>query len=227
MRGVIIGTILACALLIGGALFITFNSRSTFARLVPLDSNYEKRVNDGYWKKGSVTPKVVLTEYMDFQDPSTLVALNIINDTMRSMGDELQFRLRMYPMSDSHPNALLAAKVAEAAGRQGKFWEMSDILLVHQQVWAPMTAEAFKKEYDAYAGSLRLNLDQFHSDIADSAITEPIDRDKAAANRIPLIGTPTFLINDELVNGFPPTTEALTALLRSKEPVIVTPTPTP
>lgn len=214
MRGVIIGTVIACIALIGAAVFFTVNGHSSGPRIIPIDSSYTQRVTDGYWKRGASNPKVTLTEYLDFQCPSCLAAAPIVDDAMSQLSDIVQLQVRLYPITSIHANALQAAKAAEAAGRQGKFWSMHDLLFTNQQTWEVQSPSQFKTTLDGFAQNLKLNMDQFHNDEGDSTITDTIDRDQAAANRIPITGTPTFLINGQLLKNFPATADQLIQLLK-------------
>lgn len=222
MRGVIIGAIIACIVLIGAAVLFTVNGHGSGPRLVAMDSSYEKRVSDGYWVKGAANPKVILTEYTDFQCEPCQTGYSISEAALRQTSDFVQFRVHLYPDATSYPNAVAAARTAEAAGRQGKFWPMYNILFANQSQWSGITPDSAKRLFESYAKSLAVNIDQYRSDLADATISDPIDRDMAAGNRIPLKGTPSFLVNDQLLSSFPQSSSDLVTILKAATPQTTT-----
>jgi protein-disulfide isomerase len=221
MRGVLVAVILGCIVLIGGAALFSVSNRGGSARLIPINDAYTKRVDTGYWQKGSTNPKVILTEYVDFQDAAALTAQRVVDGALQQVGDITQLRVKMYPGTRGHANSLGAAKAAEAVGRQGKFWDMYNILLVSQASWQNATVDNAQTLFESYAKSLNLNMPQYRADVQDSSISDPIDHDGIVANRIPV--TSTFLFNDSLVNGFPINSDALAQYLKDHQ---ITPQPT-
>lgn len=217
MRGVIIGVIIVCVLLIGGAFFFASNGNNQLSsRTIPLNQAYEQRVSDGYWKEGSATPKVTLTEYLDFQGVASLRAFSVLSETLPQVLSFTQYQVHIFTDSSvKNPLPTIAAKNAEAAGRQGKFWEMQQLLFVHQNLWVTLSADDAQKEFDTYAQSLALNMNQFHADIADTTLSDELDKDERAGNQVPVNGIPTFLINGQVVTNFPSTSADLVQLLRT------------
>jgi protein-disulfide isomerase len=214
MRGIIVGTVVACAALIGLAVFFTVNSSDQGPRLTPIDKQYETRVADGYWKKGAENPKVTVTEYLDFQCPACYVAFPLMQEVYNQTQDIAQFQTKMYPIVSIHDKAKTSARAAEAAGRQGKFWEMHDILFTNQKAWERQTPVQFETTVELYAESLNLNIEQFRRDIQDSSIQDPIDKDVTAGNSLPIGGTPSFLINGQLLQRTPQNVEEFVNLIR-------------
>jgi protein-disulfide isomerase len=218
MRGIIIGTIVACAVLIGGAVFFTVNgNKGGGPRIVALHPSYEQRVADGYWKKGAEDPTVTLTEYMDFQCPGCASAVPLVEDVVRETSDFVQFQVRQYPLTNIHDKAMMAAVASEAVGRQGKFWEMYSILFTSQKEWEGQAPATFRTTLESYAESLNINMEQYRRDVRDGQIEDAITRDRTAGNRLQIPGTPSFAINGELVQR-PTTVEDFVALLKSKAP---------
>ncbi len=224
MRGAIIATVIACIILIGGAILFSANGNSGDSRQIPLDPTYMARVADGYWQSGSGKPEVTLLEYTDLQCPSCIAAQPIIDDALRQTNDFVQYRVRFYPLADLQKavNDNQALRAAEAAGRQGKFWQMFSILNVNESAWAGQTADTLKNTIDQYAQSLAVNMSQFRSDIKNSAIEDPINRDVTSANQInrdansPTIqGAPTFFVNGKVISSFPATSADLIKILES------------
>ena len=90
------------------------------------------------------------------------------------VGDDLLVTFRHFPIRRSHPQAQLAAEAAEAAGQQGKFWEMHDILFERQDEWSGESGA--KDNFVAYAEQLELDVERFESDVKDSRIADRIER---------------------------------------------------
>jgi len=113
----------------------------------------------------------------------------------QEMRDQLVVVFRHMPLDQLypiHPNATAAAEVAEAAANQGKFWEMHDALFEHQADLSDETLEALAEEMD-------LDLEKFHQDLADSAITGKVLSDLESGKELGVTATPTFFINGEKV----------------------------
>lgn len=215
MRGIIIASIVGCAALIGLAVFFSLNSSGSGPRILPLDTTYEQRVTDGYWKRGAENPKVTLVEYLDFQCPACQAMSTIVEQATAQTADFVQYQVHIYPLIQIHDKATAAAKVAEAAGRQGKFWQMSTLLFAHQKEWEAQIPLTFKTTAEGYATNIGLNLEQFQRDVNDSTINDAVDRDVAAGNRIPVQGTPTFIVNGQVLTSYPTTVEEFVAMLKT------------
>ena len=89
------------------------------------------------WVRGNAASTVTLIEYGDFQCPACAQYHPVIKALKDEFGENVAFGFRHFPLSQSHPNARAAARATEAAGLQGKFWEMHDILFERQTEWAP------------------------------------------------------------------------------------------
>tara|TARA_B100002052_G_scaffold199363_1_gene181926 strand:+ start:715 stop:1428 length:714 start_codon:yes stop_codon:yes gene_type:complete len=111
-----------------------------------------------------------------------------------------------------HPNAVEAAQAAEAAGRQGKFHEMSDLLLSDQATWSGLADPT--ATFEGYASDLSLNLPQFQTDMADPAVLARIQRDADDAVALGAQFTPLFYLNGALVSPNPPSLAAFESLVQ-------------
>src|SRR6187551_3300877 len=108
--------------------------------------------------RGPADAPVTLVEYGDFECPYCGRAEPVLRELLADFGDELRFVFRNLPLSDVHPRAQLAAEAAEAAAAQGKFWEMHDALLDHQDELDPPALRA-------YAEELELDVDRFWDEV--------------------------------------------------------------
>ncbi len=143
--------------------------------------------------RGPDRAPVTLVEYGDFECPYCGRAEPVIRELLADYGD-LRYVWRHLPLTDVHPHALLAAYGAEAAARQGKFWDMHDQLLDHQGA-----LEA--NDLIRYAGQLGLDTEQFTADLRNHAGEAKIAADLDAADLSGVSGTPTFFVNGKRHHG--------------------------
>jgi Na+/H+ antiporter NhaA len=163
--------------------------------------------------RGPSDARVTLVEYGDFECPYCGRAESVTRELVRSFGDDLAFVFRHLPLVDVHEHAELAAEAAEAAGAQGKFWEMHDLLLVNQD----------DLEFDdliGYADDLGLDVDRFSEDIASRRHSLRVARDFESADESGVAGTPTFFINGRRHYG-PYDLDSLTEALRHEEETVL------
>lgn len=148
--------------------------------------------------KGEGKSGVVLTEYGDYQCPACFQYEPIVKEVFEKYKDQITFQFRNFPITSSHPNAFAAARAAEAADKQGKFWEMHDKLYetqdpTSQSGWAassnPMTF------FEQFAKEVGLDVEKFKTDFASEEVNKLINQDIAEGKKIPVEGTPTFQIN--------------------------------
>jgi Na+/H+ antiporter NhaA len=143
--------------------------------------------------RGPADAVVTVVEYGDFECPWTQMAAPTARELIAS-NSFIRYVWRHLPLHDVHPHAQLAAEAAEAAGRQGKFWPMHDLLLINQD----------HLELDdvlRYANELQLDLDRFRTDLTTHDFAARIAQDIDSADRSGVAGTPTFFINNHRHDG--------------------------
>ena len=136
---------------------------------------------------------VTLVEYGDFECPYCGQAEPAVRELVSQFG-ELRFVFRNLPLTEVHPHAQLAAEAAEAAGAQGKYWEMHDLLLDHQ---GALTA----RDLAGYAEDLGLEAGKFRNDLFKHSYAYRIAEDVDSADLATVSGTPTFFINGNRYYG--------------------------
>lgn len=146
-------------------------------------------------KLGKGTGGVTLTEYGDYQCPGCGQFFPTVQEVIKKYGDQITFQFRNFPLSSIHPNAFAAARAAEAANFQGKFWEMNAMIYENQRVWSEQSDAI--PTFTGYAQQLGLNMDQFKKDMASSKVNDLINADLAAGTKKGVSATPTFFINDK------------------------------
>jgi protein-disulfide isomerase len=144
--------------------------------------------------QGKDTAQIELVEYGDYQCPHCGHAYPIIKKVQRSLGADLKFVFRNFPLSESHPDAFNAAVAAEAAGLQHKFWEMHDIIFENQR------ALDFESLF-LYARTIGLDLERFKNDIQKNIVSDKVELDFESGVRSGVNGTPSFFINEKKYNG--------------------------
>ncbi len=196
MKPIVIFASLFCIFLIGAALFLGTHD-SGGSRLINMDPQYTQRTVDGYWKRGSDTPKVTLDVYSDFQCEACVVEYPIIEAAMQTAGPSVQLRFHEFPLNTS-PTSILAAEAAESAGRQGKFWLMYQRLYSTHTAWMNQSQDQLLATFLGYAKEFGMNPDQFKRDFNDSSLTDQIDVDVKNGNNLHVQSIPTFFINGKL-----------------------------
>ncbi len=138
--------------------------------------------------RGPVNAPVTLVEYGDYECPYCAAAHPIVKAIEAQAGGVVRFVFRHFPMTTVHPHAELAAEAAEAAGRQGRFWDMHDVLYANQQ---QLDGPALL----AHAAALDLDLNRFSNEVARHAHLAKINEDFMSGVRSGVNGTPAFYIN--------------------------------
>ena len=162
---------------------------------------------------GKGTTGVKLVEYGDFQCPACEAYEPVVEQVRAQYGDKIQFQFRNFPLTSLHQNAFAAARAAEAAAIQNKFWEMHD-LLYNQGNWQQWTnASSPETFFNQYATQLGLNVDKFKQDYKSTAVNDLINADMAEGNRLGITGTPTFFVNGRKIDNIRADLAAFTKLL--------------
>lgn len=190
----------AICVLIFGALI--FNSKSTEVKVAEVDPakviTDNKPLPDHTF--GSDAKKVVLIEYGDFQCTGCGSLYPTLKPLKEHYKDELTFVFRNFPLTSLHPNALAASAAAEAAGLQGKFWEMHDVLFENQTEWSALDSTKRTEQFATYATRLGLDTEKFKKDMINEKISQKIKRDQALGKKIGASSTPTLVLNGETLD---------------------------
>jgi protein-disulfide isomerase len=150
--------------------------------------------------KGNEKSTVTLTEYGDFQCPYCKQYEPTIQQVVATNKDKIRFQFRNFPIVNIHQNAFAAARAAEAAAAQNKYWEMHDALYetANWQSWTNSTGPT--KLFESYAQQLGMNVEQFKKDFASSKVNSAVNADIAAGNDLGVTGTPTFFLNGKKID---------------------------
>jgi protein-disulfide isomerase len=146
--------------------------------------------------RGPASAKVKIVEWSDFQCPFCSRVGPTLEQVRKEYGDQVQLSFKHMPLS-FHDKAKGAHAAAEAAGRQGKFWEFHDKLFANQRALDEAT-------YLAYAKEFGLDVEKFKNDMASAHVQKRIDADIAQAGSLGVTGTPAFYINGRFLSGAQP-----------------------
>lgn len=148
---------------------------------------------------GKPDKKVVLIEYGDFQCPGCGTFHTNFAPLMNDYKDKITFVFRNFPITTIHPNARVAAASAEAAGLQGKYWEMWDALYDQQNAWSNLGTDTRDQHFESMASSLKLDIDKFKTDVASSKVSTKINFDQSLGKANGVTGTPTLFLNGKIL----------------------------
>lgn len=149
--------------------------------------------------RGNANAPVTIEEFGDFQCGACGSYHPEMKKIEAEYGDKLKVVFRELPLSSMHPHAVLAAQAAEAAGLQGKFWEMHDKLYENQVTWTEKSD--LVPIFVDYAKQIGLNTDQFMKDLNGEKVATRIFHDGKRAHSFGLKGTPSFFVNGKEAKG--------------------------
>jgi len=198
-------TIIISVISVLGTFLLLFGVYKLINQPVVTDFPQTKQLKTSDHIKWLPDKKNILVEYSDFQCPSCKSAHDFLK-TVEASGSadfditkKVTFVYRYFPLYQIHDKAKISAYVAEAAGIQGKFWEMSDLLFDNQQSWSASN-DPQKEYFLNYAKELKLNIDQFKNDLNSAVVKDRVNSDLKEAEQIGVDSTPTFFLNGQKVD---------------------------
>lgn len=142
--------------------------------------------------KGPANAPAHIEEFGDFQCPPCGLFHPILEQMEQEFGDKLRVTFREFPLPN-HQHALRAASTAEAAGLQGKFWEMHALIYEHQKEWKDLTD--VRPVFDSYARQIGLDVERLNRDLGGLQVAQRIIMDGKRAQSLGVKGTPTVFLN--------------------------------
>jgi protein-disulfide isomerase len=189
-----------------GVALVTFGSgamlyRTKHEQLQAIPEDKALSANSGAGSahiRGNPNAQVTLEEFGDFQCPPCGSFAGFAEELLKEYDSRLRIVFRHFPLA-AHEHAREASLAAEAAGIQGRFWEMHDLLYREQAAWskAPNARELF----ESYAGTIGLNVDQFKKDMDGEQTKARVDSDHARAESLEIKVTPSLYINGHPVDA--------------------------
>ena len=148
---------------------------------------------------GSPTALVTVEEFADFQCPTCATTHPMVSEIKSVYGNRIKFIFRDFPLNiPAHDKSYEAAVAAEAAGMQGKFWDMQNLLFTNQQQWT--ANPGYKQIWTEYAQKLGLDVAKFQSDMAGLAAKSRVDEDIKRGKALNVNSTPTIFVNGTSVD---------------------------
>lgn len=158
-------------------------------------------VNEKDWVRGPSGAAVTIVEYSDFQCVGCGQLALVLNLLRQEFPDDLRLVYRHFPQLNSNNKAGLALQAAEAAGQQGKFWEMHDLLFARQQEWATLSEQAFQNWLNDRVSEIGLNQNQYSAAMFGPGMMNLPNQTYADAYEIGIPGVPFLLINGRIYDG--------------------------
>jgi len=191
-----------CVVVLGGLVYLSSKNKvdvsNVDANKIQSASDQSGNIADHVF--GKADSKVMLVEYGDYQCPGCGAAYPNIKQVSEKYKDQLAFVFRNFPLSSLHPNARAAAAVAEAAGLQGKFWEMHNLLSANQSSWENLTSDKRTDFFTGYAKQLGLDANRFTTDLSSANINAKIAYDQALGKKLNINATPSIFLNGKAVD---------------------------
>jgi protein-disulfide isomerase len=163
--------------------FIGFVFVSNQKSEAPSSSSSSAKTKTSSHILGNTSSKVVLVEYGDYQCPYCQQYNPTVKQVVEANKEKIKFQFMHFPLISLHQNAFAASRAAEAAGMQGKFWEM------HEALYAPTAY------FEQYAKQISLDIAKFKTDFASETVNNVINADLETGNKLGITGTPSFFIN--------------------------------
>lgn len=186
-------TLVVVILAIGGIFIFTNHKSSTQTTTASSSATVSNHV------EGDLKSPVKLVVYGDFQCPACGAFYPIESQVLQKYLSQISFTFREFPLTSLHPNAWSAARAAEAAGLQGQFFPMYNLLYQYQNSWSNLgNPQPF---FDQLASGLKLNINKFNSDYASSAVNNTINADYQSGLKLGVQGTPTFYLNGKQLDN--------------------------
>jgi protein-disulfide isomerase len=143
---------------------------------------------------GSANASVTVEEFADFQCPTCAVMHPRVKEVISTYGSRIRFIYRNFPLAiPAHDKAYDASVAAEAAGLQGKFWDMQNLLFTNQQAWS--ANPDYRKVWEEYASRIGIDVERFKNDMSGLSAKARVDADLARGRALNVSSTPSIYVN--------------------------------
>lgn len=153
------------------------------------------------WSRGATDAAVTIIDYSDFQCPGCAYVGSVLARLVKNYPADVRVIYRHYPLISVYDKSALAAQAAEAAGAQGQFWQMHDLLFTRREEWAPMSVDQFQEWLMLRAADLRLDVERFSRDLTSKELVDAIQAAYYQNLAVQMPGTPYLFINGEPYEG--------------------------
>jgi protein-disulfide isomerase len=200
-----LGFIIIIALIIIGLVAASKKHPTTSEVAIPLPTP----VTSADWIRGNPNAPVTMVEYADFECPACQAYYPVIEQVFDASSSTVRMVFREFPLPQ-HADAIPAAKAAEAAGNQGKFWDMFGLIYANGPDWDTLADPT--SVFVGYAQKLGLNISQFTSDMNSAVIAKKISDSVTVGTAAGIDATPTFFLNGHRIQNPESYDEFITAI---------------
>lgn len=194
---ILIGVIVGTLLIVGGGVYFFGGAGQDGALLSSEAADGALLIHDDSPMLGKTEAPVTIVEFADFQCPGCAALRPAVKQMVAEYPEHVRLVFRHFPLTNIHQHAMAASQVAAAAGAQGKFWEMHDLIFQKQSEWS----QADQPNFTQYAEGLGLNIEQFNRDLEQGTYKSIVERDMSDGQRLGVRGTPTLFINGKQFVG--------------------------
>lgn len=166
----------------------------TAASTSPVCISYDATVKETDWIKGNPSAPITIMEYSDFQCPYCARIAPVLNQLLEKYPDDVRLVFRHFPLP-GHPLSLISAQAAEAAGKQGMFFEYVDLLFANQSAWSNLDEASASNYFAQQAQALGLDSKQFQTDMVSTEIVQSVQDARQLAMTENISYTPFLLSN--------------------------------
>ena len=177
------------------------NSVATRPTPDPATQSRFPQVSPSDYSNGPLDAPVTIIEYNDFQCPSCSALAAALKEMKQKYGDQINVVYRYFPLLTVHDKTGLATRATEAAARQGKFWEMHDLLFEKQANWKDLEQQNFQPWVVEQAKSLGLDAAQFETDMKSAEAADVVQKAWEGGQALGLPGVPVMLVNGQVYAG--------------------------
>jgi protein-disulfide isomerase len=149
--------------------------------------------------KGNPQARVKIVEFVDFQCPACAYGIKYLKTFFEQHPNDLYLQVRYFPLTNMHRHAMISALYSECAARQGKFWELDDLMIPQQSQWAQLISP--EPVFQAMAVQVGMDIPQLNSCLASDDARKVINDEKSMGQSLGIASTPTYFINNKMVVG--------------------------
>jgi len=149
--------------------------------------------------KGNPDARVKIVEFVDFQCPACAYGIKYLKTFFDQHPNDLYLQVRYFPLTNMHHHAMISALYSECASRQGKFWELDDLMIPDQSQWAQLINP--EPVFQSMAVQVGINMDQLNTCLASDDARRVINDEKSLGQTLGIVSTPTYFINNKMVVG--------------------------
>jgi len=149
--------------------------------------------------KGNPDARVKIVEFVDFQCPACAFGMTYLKTFLSQHPGDIYLQVKYFPLTNMHHHAMISALYSECAARQGKFWDLNDLMIPQQSQWAQLISP--DPVFQSMAAQVGINTDQLNACLASDDARKVINDEKSLGQSLGITSTPTYFINNKMVVG--------------------------